>query len=201
MPNHVMTASYILCCHCFNALRSANESNQNDVWTIQELKCFISTMHGDYTRFFSGTKSGKPNQGVGQGNGAGPKIWVAISSLIFDYVCKQGYVVRFVSSISHNCIHVTGFGFVNNVDLLAANDSIEQTCDQVVQSIQGCLDSWEFSLWVSRGHYWPLKAVGHSLIFNGKGSMEVHYSQRLSNDAYHAGCLWNVATTATLGMP
>jgi len=58
--------------------------------TIHELKHFIRMAHGDSKRFFSGTKSGKPNQGVGQGNGVGPQIWAAISSPIFEYFANKG---------------------------------------------------------------------------------------------------------------
>jgi len=119
--------------------------------TIQELKHFIQMAHGDSKRFFSGPTSGKLNQGVGQGNGVGPQIWAAISSPIFEYVCKQGYGVKFIASISQKCTHVAGFGFVDDVDLLAANDSMEQTREQVVDSLQGCLNSWELGLRVSGG--------------------------------------------------
>jgi len=129
--------------------------------TIQELRHFIRTMNGDSKQFFLGTPSGKPNQGVGQGNGAGPQIWAAISSPIFEYVRKQGYGAKFIASISQKRTHVAGFGFVDDVDLLAANNSMEQTREQVVDSLQGCLNSWELGLWVSGGHYQPIKAVGH----------------------------------------
>jgi len=82
-------------------------------------------VHADSKQFFSGTTSGKPDQGVGQGNSVGPQIWAAISSPIFVYVCKQG--AKFTASISQKCTHVAGFGFVDDVDLLVANDSMEQT--------------------------------------------------------------------------
>jgi len=136
--------------------------------TIQELKHFIQMVHGDSKQFFSGTSSGKPNQGVGQGNGMGPQIWAAISSPIFEYVHKQGYGVQFTASISQKQTHVVGFGFVDDVDLLAANDSMEQTQEQVVESLQGCLNSWELGLQVSGGHYQPPKVDGHLLISTGK---------------------------------
>jgi len=142
--------------------------------TIQELLHFIRTMHGDSKQFFGGKTSGKPNQGVGQGNGIGPQIWGDMSSPIFDYVHKQGYGAQFVASISQECIHMASFGFVDDMDLLAANDSIEQTQEQVVESLQGCLNSWELGLWVSGGHYQPPKAIGHLLISTGEehnGSM------------------------------
>jgi len=91
----------------------------------------------------------------------GPQIWAAISSPIFEYVCKQGYGAKFSASISQKHTHVVGFGFVDDVDLLAANDSMEQTQKQVVHSLQGYLDNWELGLWVSGGHYQPIKAIGH----------------------------------------
>jgi len=83
--------------------------------------------------------------------GMGPQIWAAISSPIFEYICKQGYGAQFIASISQKHIHVASFGFVDDVDLLAANASTEQTQEQVVESLKGCLNSWGLGLWVSGG--------------------------------------------------
>jgi len=47
---------------------------------------FICTAFGDSDHSFTGTALQTPLQGVGQGNGARPQIWVAVSSPIFDMV-------------------------------------------------------------------------------------------------------------------
>jgi len=68
-----------------------------------------------------------------------------VGTINFFHVCKQGYRATLQASISKECIiQVAGFGFVNDVDLLEANDTINQTQEQVMESLQGCLNSsWE----------------------------------------------------------
>jgi len=58
--------------------------------TIQLLHYLIQTAFGNSTLSFTGTTLGTPLQGVGQGHGTGPQIWAAVSSPIFDMVCKSG---------------------------------------------------------------------------------------------------------------
>jgi len=45
----------------------------------------------------------------------------------------------------------SAFWFVYDVDLLAANDTIIYTQEQVVESLKGYMNSRELGLWVSRG--------------------------------------------------
>jgi len=48
--------------------------------TIQNMKIFLCTAHGDSTNFYGGTPmEDLPFQGVCQGNGAGPALWLATS--------------------------------------------------------------------------------------------------------------------------
>jgi len=58
--------------------------------TIQQLYHFIWTAFGDSDCLFTGTTTHTPLQGVGQGNGTGPQIWVAVSSPIFWYGLQFG---------------------------------------------------------------------------------------------------------------
>jgi len=42
----------------------------------------------------------QPMAGIGQGNGAGPQIWAAISSPLFDIMRKEGLVAQFICMLS-----------------------------------------------------------------------------------------------------
>ncbi len=107
--------------------------------TIQQLQHFIQTAYGDSLQSFWGTKSLKPIQGLGQGNGAGPAIWAIVSSPILDSVRNTGYSVKLRSSVSKSKITTVGNGFVDDMDLLAANDMNHSATD-IVQSMQEGLD-------------------------------------------------------------
>jgi len=118
--------------------------------TIQQLKHFIQTAYGDSLQSFLGTKSLKPIQGLGQGNGASPAIWAIVSSPILDLVRNVGYGIKLRSSVSRSKITTVGNGFVDDMDLLAANDMNHSATD-LVQSMQEGLDRWESGLRASGG--------------------------------------------------
>ena len=107
--------------------------------TIQQLHHFIRTAYGDSLKSFSGTNSSKPIQGLGQGNGAGPAIWAIVSSPILDSVQNAGYGVKLRSSVFKSKITTVGNGFVDDMDLLAADDMNHSVTD-IVQSMQEGLD-------------------------------------------------------------
>jgi len=90
--------------------------------TIQQLHHFIQTAFGDSDHLFTGTTLHMPLQGVGQGNGAGPQIWAAVSSLIFDMVCNLGNGTTLQSLLTQEMVHFVGFGFVDDVDLIATDN-------------------------------------------------------------------------------
>jgi len=127
---------------------------------IQQLWHFIQTAHGDSVLSFSGTNSSKPIQGLGQGNGVGPAIWAIVSSPILNLVCQAGYGVRLMSSISKMMITTVGNGFVDDMDLLVADDTMVQTSASTTKSMQEGLDRWELGLRASGGLFRLIRAVG-----------------------------------------
>ena len=52
--------------------------------TIQNLNHYIRTVHGVSDRSFTGAHWASPIHGVGQGNGAGPQIWAAVSTPLLN---------------------------------------------------------------------------------------------------------------------
>ncbi len=113
--------------------------------TIQHLQHFIRTAYGDSLQSFLGTNSSKPIQGLGQGNGASPAIWAIVSSPILDSVHNAGYGVKLRSSASKSKITAVGNGFVDDMDLLAADDT-NHSVAAIAQSMQEGLDRWESGL-------------------------------------------------------
>jgi len=68
--------------------------------TIQLMKFFLHTAHGDSEDFYGGGTSLLPFQGVCQGNGAGPAIWLAVSIVLLEMVHCHGHSAVFRAPIS-----------------------------------------------------------------------------------------------------
>jgi hypothetical protein len=58
--------------------------------TIQKISHHIRTIHGDSEQSFSGRDWSIPIHGVGQGNGAGPQIWAAVSTPLLKFTAVRG---------------------------------------------------------------------------------------------------------------
>ena len=69
--------------------------------TIQNLEHKIRTVFGDSTIGFTGALWAVPIQGVGQGNGAGPQIWAAVSTPVLNMLRAEGHGAFFKAAI--NC--------------------------------------------------------------------------------------------------
>jgi hypothetical protein len=140
--------------------------------TIQDLQHHIRTIHGNSETFFSGADWPVPIHGVGQGNGAGPQIWAAVSTPIFNMIRGQGCGSFFESAITREGLNFVGFAFVDDTDLVASNFK-NLTGDQVVQEIQLALSAWQGGLAASGGALAPEKSHWYFVDFkwqNGSAS-------------------------------
>jgi len=59
--------------------------------------------------------------GIRQGNGVGPPIWAAISSLLFEIMQTNGFVASFICAISKEHWAMAGFAFIDNMDLTVSD--------------------------------------------------------------------------------
>ena len=103
--------------------------------TIQKLKHHVRTSFGDSTTFFGGSNQHPPPQGVGQGNGAGPAIWAVLSSPMFDIQRKKGFGAKFTAPISGSKVHLAGFGFVDDTDLIQTDHETIALIPKIQQAL------------------------------------------------------------------
>jgi len=68
-------------------------------FTIQFMKFYLRTAYGDLATFYGGGLSQHPFQGVCQGNGAGPAIWLALSLCLTHILHQTGSPTQISSSI------------------------------------------------------------------------------------------------------
>jgi len=78
--------------------------------------------------------------GIGQGNGAGPQIWVAESTPLFKIMRAEGFVAQIICAMSKVTTELSGLAFVDDMDLII-ND-ISNEVEQVSKKMQCSLSMW-----------------------------------------------------------
>ena len=84
------------------------------------------------------------------GNGSSPALWNSISSPLFEILRDKNYGIRLQAPISKTTLHISGFGFVDNADLIQGI-SKGQSIETLLQKAQGMLTLWEEVLRVTGG--------------------------------------------------
>jgi len=91
--------------------------------TIQLMKFYLQTAYGDSNKFYGGGHSALLFQGVCQGNGVGPAIWLATTMVLMNMICANGNAVTFYSPISHQPTNLLRLLYMDDCDLFATNDN------------------------------------------------------------------------------
>jgi hypothetical protein len=82
-------------------------------------------------------------QGVGQGNGAGPAIWAAISTVIINMMRAAGHGLNLASAISGILLSFVCYAFVDDTDVIHVAISPLSTGEDVLLEMQTVIDRWE----------------------------------------------------------
>jgi hypothetical protein len=132
--------------------------------TLAQMKHFIRTYFGDSTVFYV-QQDNTPFHGIGQGNGAGPMIWVTVSTPLLNHLRNNncGYFLKTYSSTTHQ---FTAFTFVDDNDIVQGID----TDTPVHLQAQRTLDLWEDALRTSGGACAPEKSAWTALIHRWNGT-------------------------------
>lgn len=91
---------------------------QGMIKTLQNMKHRICTRHDNSTFTVSADISLKLYQGLLQGNGAFPAIWVIKSGSLMELMRKAHNCSFFVEPIKNIVHHVVGYAFVDNTDVI-----------------------------------------------------------------------------------
>ncbi len=114
--------------------------------SIQSMNIFLRTAHGDSSASYNGLSStGLPFQGVCQGNGAGPALWLATSIPLIESVRRNGQLASFISPITRQHASLVGFLYVDDCDLLAFG-SAAVPHEQVIEALQRNVNLWQGGL-------------------------------------------------------
>lgn len=133
---------------------------------VRSMAHYVSTGFGISNFTYSHPQS-DPFQGVGQGNGAGPAIWAAVSAPLLEYLNSRGRGVVFQSPLSHGSFGVSSLAFVDDTDVVAGIREEESTLDdQIIQMITAQVKDWSGVLRVSGGAIVPEKSFYWVLNYN-----------------------------------
>jgi len=92
----------------------------------------------------------QPVAGIGQGNGAGPTIWAAVSSLLFDIMKEDGFLAIVSCAMTFTKKSIGGFVFVDDMDLCVSS---QPTAARMVIQLQNLVTHWE-GLLQTKGVLW-----------------------------------------------
>lgn len=100
----------------------------------------------------------KPIHGLGQGNGAAPMIWVMVSAILVKILQKKGHGLQLLSALSNTLTSVTGFMFVDDLDLVESSISPWADDTSITQRMQSTVSRWAGILRASGGKLEPSKS-------------------------------------------
>ena len=133
--------------------------------TIQEMEHHIRSSFGTSESMMS-NQLPTPFQGICQGNGAGPAIWVAVSTPLIEMMRGAGHGISFEAPLSNTKDNIVGFAFVDDTDIIEGDlTSTGITINDVAQSMQSAIDRWEGGLKTTGGAIRPDKSFVYPISF------------------------------------
>ena len=145
--------------------------------TIQNFNHHVRTTFGNSeTALFN--IDGQPFQGICQGNGAGPTIWVAVSAPLLDMMRAAGHGVHYTTPLSNSKDSLVGFAFVDDTDIVEGQlNSTPLTFDEVMHCMQRAVDRWEGGLQATGGAIRPEKSFIYPIEFKFSPSGQYSFTK------------------------
>ncbi|CAJ1966523.1 unnamed protein product [Cylindrotheca closterium] len=117
----------------------------------------VRTGFGDSKRSFR-PPSAVPFQGCGQGNGAGPPIWISVSSVLITMMEAMGYGFECLSALESQLVTAQCFCFVDNTDVIEAGDTVHHSGEDICASVQAAATLWSGGIRATGGAINPEKS-------------------------------------------
>ncbi|CAJ1943904.1 unnamed protein product [Cylindrotheca closterium] len=106
---------------------------------------WVRTGFGDSEHTFK-PPSVIPFQGCGQGNGAGPPIWISVSSVLITMMEAMGYGFECLSALESQLVTAQCFCFVDNTNVIEAGNTVHHSGEAICASVQDAINP-EKSFW------------------------------------------------------
>ena len=119
---------------CMRRLGLSPETCYVMIGTLEQVKHHVRTAYGDSASSYQGIEF--PLQGIGQGNGAGPAIWLIVSIPIINMLKAQGFGFKMRTPISHDEFEFVCYTFVDDTDLVHSPDADRSSTQLMAHSIE-----------------------------------------------------------------
>jgi len=128
----------------------------------------VRTAYGDSWKKY-GPFPAKPIQGFGQGNGMGPQIWAAVSSVLIAMMQKAGFGFSFISALSSMFIGLYVMPLLMTLIRYTLFLSPDKTGKELLPEMQDCIDHWNSGLQATSGPLAPAKSYLYFIDFSWNG--------------------------------
>ena len=136
---------------------------------VQQMKMKVRTAYGESEAWYGGDPE-TPFQGLCQGNGCGPAVWLVVSMFVVRFLRLKGRVSTIWSALSCWAFEVLGLMFVDDSDLVhfaADHESPTQVADNLDATVQ----CWQSGLNISGGTLRPPKCYWYLLHYKWRGGV------------------------------
>jgi hypothetical protein len=130
--------------------------------TIQHMRHYVKTAYGTSPRSYGCIRI--PLQGVLQGNGAGPAIWMLMSIPIIDMLRTQGFGFTSSNLLTEEDYYFSCYTYVNDTDLIHIG-AYKTSATLVMADMQSMLEHWEGGLYATGGALVPYKSYWYGIDF------------------------------------
>jgi hypothetical protein len=132
---------------------------------LQTMKFFLRTGFGDSATFQFGGTPDDPCGGLGQGNGAAPPAFTAVSTLLILAYVSMGHGVQVESAISGVLFTIAAILYVDDTDLLLWAKTSGMSDAQFLQQVQSAVTDWGMLALASGGSLRPEKCFWYFISF------------------------------------
>ena len=147
---------------CMRRLGLSPETCHVMFGTLQQVRHYVRTTYGDSASYYQGIEYSL--QGIGQGNGAGPAIWLIVSIPIINMLKAEGFGFHIRTPISAEDVGFVCYTFVDDTDLIHSPED-ERTVEHLITDMQSILDHWEGGLRATGGALVPTKSYWYLIHF------------------------------------
>ena len=131
--------------------------------TLAKVKHYMRTTYGDSSTAYSCIEV--PFQGVYQGNGAGPGIWLLVSIPIINMLKSAGFGFTVRTVLSGDEFSFVCYTFVDDSDVVHSSILNDSDTSNLVAEMQEVVDTWEGGLRASGGALVPTKSYWFLISF------------------------------------
>ena len=153
---------------CMRRVGVAKETCQMMFGTLEQVDHYVQTNFGDSETSYACIEI--PFQGVYQGNGAGPGIWMLVSIPIINMLKAAGFGFKVTNAMSKEKFSFVCYAFVDDTDLVHSSEYLSGEYDddvnQLVAEMQSVVDTWEGGLRASGGALVPSKSYWYLIHFS-----------------------------------